>query len=182
MPAAAAFLWCSPNAPSRSCLHHPIISHSYTPSPLHDNDFVLPAECAMLGTRDYSPMLVVPAALAFAKVNIINAFMCECCELKKNKRTYRCQSLGGIAAIRARNALLCSQAASLLCLAWNTSTSPRDPDTAPMHFPTPPPLGSPLSSFSSNLTHKNTLRVDQGLSMAMVGCPSVLGDSFDEGR
>jgi hypothetical protein len=96
MPTSAAFLWCSPRAPSRRCLHHPIVSHCYTPTlPLgpppapasgdidsisSDNntgsssgvkaeeDFVLPAECAMLGTRDYSAMLVAPAALAFAEV------------------------------------------------------------------------------------------------------------------
>lgn len=75
MPTAAAFLWCSPDAPSRNCLHHPIVSHSYTPSSGHQNDFVLPAECAMLGTRDYTPMLVAPAALAFAEVCVLEQML-----------------------------------------------------------------------------------------------------------
>ena len=82
----------------------------------------------------------------------------------------------------ARNSELCGQAASLLCLAWGTSTSPRDPAGRPAHYPLPPPPGAPLSSYASNLTHKSTLRVDLGLSMAMVGCPPALGDSEQHGR
>lgn len=75
LPTAAGFLWCSPDAPSRSRLHHPIVSHSYTPTNKSDDGtglFVLPAECAMLGTRDYSSMLVVPAAMAFIEVCFSN--------------------------------------------------------------------------------------------------------------
>lgn len=161
LPTAAAFLWCSPQAPSRSLLHHPIVSHSYTPTSTYDCEqgaFALPHECAMLGTRDYSAMLVVPAAMSFV------------------------QSLGGLEAVRARNSLLCSQAASLLCMAWNSSTSPRDPDESPDHYPPPPPPEAPLSSYSSKLTHKSTMRADQGLSMCMVGLPPVLGDTEDQGE
>lgn len=84
MPTAAALLWCAPSAPSRRWLHHPIVSHSYSATPPEavtntdtnadadgggqEDFFALPAECAMLGTRDYSSMLVVPAALGFAEV------------------------------------------------------------------------------------------------------------------
>lgn len=88
MPAAAAFLWCSPSAPSRRHLHHPIVSHCYSATPSNnisvdcidsnstsssssEDFFALPTECSMLGTRDYSPMLVVPAALGFAEVSLL---------------------------------------------------------------------------------------------------------------
>lgn len=56
-PTSVAFLWISPNAPSRLHLHHPIVSHSYNQG--------LQAECCMLATRDYSSLLSVPFALDF---------------------------------------------------------------------------------------------------------------------
>jgi selenocysteine lyase/cysteine desulfurase len=56
-PAAAAFLWVNPSCPSRSKLHHPIVSHCYGQG--------LKAEVAMLGTRDYAPIFAVPAGINF---------------------------------------------------------------------------------------------------------------------
>ena len=87
-PPSAAFVWVSPTAPSRSKLHHPIVSHSYNQG--------LFAETCMLGTKDYSPMFVVPESFAFL------------------------DALGGLDAVVARNRALCSDAVELLSHAWLT--------------------------------------------------------------
>lgn len=118
-PVSAAFLWVSPRAPSRGKLYHPIVSHCAGPG------FAL--ECSMLGTKDYSAMLAVPAALDFIDSH-----------------------LGGIDTVRARNADLCYAAASMLSEAWGTTNC------------LPP----------------------QGLctGTAMIGCPSILGSSWEDGE
>jgi len=56
-PSTAAFLHCQPQHLSR--LHHPIVSHNYGSG--------LAAECAWMGTRDYSAVLSIPAAIQFVK-------------------------------------------------------------------------------------------------------------------
>ena len=88
-PVAAAFLWVNPLSPSKVKLHHPIISH------LHGGG--LSRECSMLGTRDYSSILTVPAALDFIDAK-----------------------LGGLDALREHNKNLCYEAAVMLSTAWGT--------------------------------------------------------------
>lgn len=58
-PTSAAFLWISPKDGIRDEMHHPIPSHGFNKG--------LAKECAMIGTRDYSSLLSVPAALEFFK-------------------------------------------------------------------------------------------------------------------
>nr|XP_024378854.1 L-cysteine desulfhydrase-like [Physcomitrium patens] len=54
-PTTAAFVHCKAKHLGR--LHHPIVSHLYGVG--------IAAECSWLGTRDYSPLLAVPAAIKF---------------------------------------------------------------------------------------------------------------------
>jgi len=115
-PTAAAFLWVSPTAPLRSSLHHPIVSHNY--------GMGLFAECAMLGTKDYSAMLAVPAAVEFL------------------------ESMGGVEVVARRNHELCVEAMRMLGEAWGTADY----------------------ILPENLCG----------SMGMVGCPSVLGDTWED--
>jgi selenocysteine lyase/cysteine desulfurase len=89
-PTSAAFLWCSPYAVSRHSLHHPVVSHSYGKG--------LWAECAMLGTRDYSAMLSIPAALDYL------------------------DHLGGLDDVVRRNSELRDMAVTMLSEAWNTTS------------------------------------------------------------
>ena len=151
-PPSVAFLWVSPNAPSRHQLHHPIPSHRYNETPISpgtystfsnpvnnnplsqlrpkldhiQHDIPLFAECAMLGTRDYASMLVVPEIFTF-----INN---KCC---------------GIRAVQEYNVILRDQVISLLSQAWNTEK---------------------YIQHSSLLT----------CSMGMIGCPSVLGSTWED--
>ena len=81
-------MWVSPSAPSRKLLHHAIVSHSF--------DQGIVAECAMLGTKDYSAMLAIPAAMKFI------------------------DDLGGLESISLRNKSLCSEAVQLLSTGWGT--------------------------------------------------------------
>lgn len=118
-PMAAAFLWVSPTAPSRASLHHPIISHCCGEG--------FKSECAMLGSRDYSSMLAIPAALDFIDLH-----------------------LGGIDAMCKRNASLCYDAALMLSAAWGTQ-----------HCMAPASLCT---------------------GCAMIGCPQLLGDTFEDGE
>ena len=55
-PPSVGFLYCK-NLPKCLDLHHPIVSHEYGNG--------LAIECGWVGTRDYSPLLAVPAALEF---------------------------------------------------------------------------------------------------------------------
>lgn len=87
-PTSAAFLWVNPHCKSRSRFHHPIVSHC--------NGLGFKAEVAMLGTRDYSAILTVPAGITFL------------------------ESLGGVRAVSARNADLCGRAVAMLAVAWGT--------------------------------------------------------------
>jgi selenocysteine lyase/cysteine desulfurase len=118
-PNSVAFLWMSPSAPSRSALHHPITSHSFGRG--------INAECAMLGTRDYSAMLSVPFAIDFL------------------------DSIGGLATLALRNEQLLQEALTVLSEGWGTSM-----------YVQPHCIRSP--------------------SMAMIGCPAVLGDSASDGE
>eukprot|EP00948_MAST-09A_sp_MAST-9A-sp1_P004080 g4080.t1 len=66
---AAAFLYIRPPIAMGST-HHPLISHNFnTQANVKAHDGHLPggliAECRMLGTRDYAPMLAVPVAMKF---------------------------------------------------------------------------------------------------------------------
>eukprot|EP00658_Telonema_sp_P-2_P009799 TRINITY_DN13644_c0_g1_i2.p1 TRINITY_DN13644_c0_g1~~TRINITY_DN13644_c0_g1_i2.p1 ORF type:complete len:243 (-),score=61.91 TRINITY_DN13644_c0_g1_i2:264-992(-) len=73
-PTAAAFLWTK-SADIRNHLHHPVISHNLSLLALGSEEGTgkardgtpggLAAECRLLGTRDYSAMLAVPAAVKF---------------------------------------------------------------------------------------------------------------------
>lgn len=118
-PVSAAFLWVAPTAPSRGRLHHPILSHCCGQG--------FDQECAMLGTRDYSAMLAVPAALDFID-----------------------SRLGGLQRLREHNAALCYGAAEMLAAAWGTA----------------------------DLLPARGLRA----GTTMVGCPAVLGDTYEEGE
>jgi isopenicillin-N epimerase len=69
-------------------LHHPIVSHSYSKG--------LFAECAMLGTKDYSAMLTVPAGLAYF------------------------DRLGGLQKVIERNQTLCWKVLTFLGESWGT--------------------------------------------------------------
>jgi L-cysteine desulfhydrase len=86
----AAFLWVKPSTPSllSGHLHHPIVSHSYSKG--------LFAECAMLGTKDYSAMLTVPAGLAYF------------------------DRLGGLQKVIERNQTLCWKVLTFLGESWGT--------------------------------------------------------------
>ena len=106
-PTACAFLWVSPSAPSRKQLHHPIISHRFNEqcSPVNADakgkgaivhDIPIFAECAMLGTKDYSPTLVIPETFKFV------------------------ERLGGLSTIRSRNKELSASVVSMLSEAWGT--------------------------------------------------------------
>lgn len=89
-PTSAAFIWMDPLSPTRVSgnLHHPIVSHSYSKG--------LFAECAMLGTKDYSAMLAVPTSLSFF------------------------EKLGGIRTVGDRNHRLCWKVMNYLSESWNT--------------------------------------------------------------
>jgi L-cysteine desulfhydrase len=89
-PSTAAFLWVDPTTPSMLSghLHHPIVSHSYSTG--------LVAECAMLGTKDYSAMFAVPAAISYL------------------------QGLGGPQTVIQRNQTLCWKVLNFLGESWGT--------------------------------------------------------------
>jgi L-cysteine desulfhydrase len=88
-PSTAAFIWIDPNTPSLLAghLHHPIVSHNYSNG--------LFAECAMLGTKDYSAMFSVPAGISYLD------------QL-------------GVEKVIERNHQLCWRAMSFLSESWNT--------------------------------------------------------------
>lgn len=56
-PPSVAFLYCRKSNPSSSEMHHPVVSHEYGNG--------LPVESSWIGTRDYTPQLVVPAIMEF---------------------------------------------------------------------------------------------------------------------
>ncbi|XP_059437913.1 L-cysteine desulfhydrase [Corylus avellana] len=56
-PPSVAFLYCRKSNPSSSETHHPVVSHEYGNG--------LPVESSWIGTRDYTPQLVVPAIMEF---------------------------------------------------------------------------------------------------------------------
>lgn len=91
-PPTAGFLWINPNAPSvqQQKLHHPIVSHSYSTG--------IYSECSMLGTKDYSAMCSIPAAISYLT------------------------TLGGLENIIQRNHTLCCNILQKLGIAWNTSS------------------------------------------------------------
>lgn len=90
-PPTAAFLWIDPNSPSvkQGKLHHPIVSHSYSTG--------IYSECSMLGSKDYSAMCSIPAAISYL------------------------EKLGGLHSIIERNHRICCNVMQKLGHAWNTS-------------------------------------------------------------
>ncbi|XP_047337417.1 probable L-cysteine desulfhydrase, chloroplastic [Impatiens glandulifera] len=87
-PPAVAFLYCRKSEKS-SDLHHPVVSHEYGNG--------LAIESAWIGTRDYSPQLVVPEVMDF-----VNRFE------------------GGIEGIRNRNHEKVLEMANMLVNSWGT--------------------------------------------------------------
>jgi len=92
-PTAAAFLHI-PDPDLRNSVHHPVVSHNFsTARSTEGGGGGLAGECRMVGTRDYSPMLAVPEAIAFW------------------------ESIGG-EVVAQRNRSLCLWAAHRLAEAW----------------------------------------------------------------
>ncbi|KAL6278420.1 hypothetical protein ACE6H2_022021 [Prunus campanulata] len=87
-PPAIAFLYCR-KSPKCQELHHPVVSHEYGNG--------LAIESAWIGTRDYSPQLVVPSVLDF-----VNRFE------------------GGIEGIKKRNHETVVEMGNMLAKAWGT--------------------------------------------------------------
>ncbi|KAL2454779.1 putative L-cysteine desulfhydrase [Abeliophyllum distichum] len=87
-PPSAAFLYCK-MSDELSDLHHPVVSHEYGNG--------LAMESAWIGTRDYSPQLVVPEAMEF-----VSRFE------------------GGIEGIMRRNHKKVVEMADMLAEAWGT--------------------------------------------------------------
>ncbi|XP_047306730.1 probable L-cysteine desulfhydrase, chloroplastic [Impatiens glandulifera] len=88
-PPASALLYCR-RGKSDWDLHHPVVSHEYGNG--------LANESAWIGTRDYSPQLVVPDVIEF-----VNRFE------------------GGIEGIRKRNHTKVFEMAEILTNAWGTN-------------------------------------------------------------
>ncbi|KAB1200431.1 Isopenicillin N epimerase [Morella rubra] len=89
-PPSVAFLYCRRSNPSSSEMHHPVVSHEYGNG--------LPIESSWIGTRDYTPQLVVPAIMDF-----VNRFE------------------GGSEGIMRRNHEEVVRMAEMLAEAWGTS-------------------------------------------------------------
>ncbi|KAK4282687.1 hypothetical protein QN277_014033 [Acacia crassicarpa] len=87
-PPSIAFLYCR-RSPKSCDLHHPVVSHEYGKG--------LAKECSWIGTRDYSPQLIVPAVLRF-----VNRFE------------------GGIEGIKKRNHDAVVEMGEMLAQAWGT--------------------------------------------------------------
>ncbi|KAK6143821.1 hypothetical protein DH2020_024169 [Rehmannia glutinosa] len=87
-PPSAAFLYCKMSDES-SDLHHPVVSHEYGNG--------LAMESAWIGTRDYSPQLVLPEVMEF-----VNRFE------------------GGLKGIMKRNHEMVVEMAKMLVEAWGT--------------------------------------------------------------
>lgn len=88
-PPSIAFLYCRKSSPVSSGLHHPVVSSEYGNG--------LAIESGWIGTRDYSPQLVVPDVLEF-----VNRFE------------------GGLEGIRKRNHEKVLDMANMLAKAWGT--------------------------------------------------------------
>ncbi|XP_015874829.3 probable L-cysteine desulfhydrase, chloroplastic [Ziziphus jujuba] len=87
-PPSVAFLYCR-KSPKLSELHHPVVSHEYGNG--------LAIESAWIGTRDYSPQLVVPSVLDF-----VNKFE------------------GGLEGIKKRNHDAVVEMGEMLAKEWGT--------------------------------------------------------------
>lgn len=88
-PPSIAFLYCR-KSPKVSELHHPVVSHEYGNG--------LAVESAWIGTRDYSPQLVVPSVLDF-----VNRFE------------------GGLEGIKKRNHETVVEMGQMLAKEWGTN-------------------------------------------------------------
>lgn len=89
-PPSVAFLYCRKSNSSSSAMHHPVVSHEYGNG--------LPIESSWIGTRDYSPQLVIPTIIEF-----VNRFE------------------GGIEGIMARNHEQVVKMGKMLSESWGTS-------------------------------------------------------------
>ncbi|KAG2697848.1 hypothetical protein I3843_07G123800 [Carya illinoinensis] len=89
-PPSVAFLYCRRSNASSSEIHHPVVSHEYGNG--------LPIESSWIGTRDYTPQLVVPAITDF-----VNRFE------------------GGSEGIMRRNHVQVLKMGKMLAEAWGTS-------------------------------------------------------------
>lgn len=87
-PPSIAFLYCRRSSKSYD-LHHPVVSHEYGRG--------LAIECSWIGTRDYSPQLVVPSVLRFVE-----------------------RFEGGIEGIKKRNHDAVVEMGEMLVKAWGT--------------------------------------------------------------
>lgn len=125
-PPAVAFLYCRKSSNAQSKLHHPVVSHEYGNG--------LAIESSWIGTRDYSPQLVVPSVLEF-----VNRFE------------------GGIEGIKKRNHDAVIEMGKMLAKAWGTNLGcPPDMCSSMIMVGLPPCLG--ISSESDSLKLRAHLR------------------------
>ncbi|PON69580.1 Glycine dehydrogenase (decarboxylating) [Parasponia andersonii] len=131
-PPSVGFLHCR-NLPKWLDLHHPIVSHEYGNG--------LARECGWVGTRDYSPLLVVPSALEF-----INRFQ------------------NGIDGIKKRNHDEVVEMGKMLAQAWGTNLgSPPDMCTSMIMVGLPSSLG--VASEKQALKLRTHLRKSFGVEV-----------------
>lgn len=131
-PPSAAFLYCK-MSDELSDLHHPVVSHEYGNG--------LAMESAWIGTRDYSPQLVMPEVMEF-----VSRFE------------------GGIEGIMRRNHEKVVEMAEMLVKAWGTELgTPRDMCSSMAMVGLPPCLG--IKSDADALKLRTHLRVCFGVEV-----------------
>ncbi|GMN44119.1 hypothetical protein TIFTF001_013312 [Ficus carica] len=129
-PPSVAFLHCRKK---HLDLHHPIVSHEYGNG--------LPIESGWVGTRDYSPLLVVPSALDF-----INRFE------------------GGIQGIKKRNHDNVVEIGKMLAEAWGTNLG-CPPDMCASMIMVGLPAGLGIAREKDALKLKTHLRKNFGVEV-----------------
>ncbi|KAI4369347.1 hypothetical protein MLD38_017795 [Melastoma candidum] len=142
-PPAVAFLYHRKLSGSED-LHHPVVTHEYGNG--------LAMESAWIGTRDYSPQLVVPSVLEF-----ISRFE------------------GGIEGIKKRNHEKVVKMGTMLAKAWGTSLgSPTDMCSSMVMVGLPTCLGIESESDASKL--RVHLREKFSIEVPIYFCPFKEGE------
>nr|XP_011466220.1 PREDICTED: putative L-cysteine desulfhydrase 1 isoform X2 [Fragaria vesca subsp. vesca] len=131
-PASVAFLYCRKSV-THSELHHPMVSHDYGKG--------LAIESCWIGTRDYSPSLVVPSAVEFT-----NRFE------------------GGIDGIKRRNHDAVVEMGQMLAKAWGTNLG-SPPDMCPSMIMVGMPACLGVSSDDDALKLRTHLREKFGVEV-----------------
>lgn len=133
-PPSIAFLYCRRSTKSLD-LHHPVVSHEYGNG--------LAMESAWIGTRDYSPQLVVPKVLEF-----VNRFE------------------GGIEGIKKRNHDNVVEMGQMLAKAWGTNLG-CPPEMCASMIMVGLPASLAISSDSDTLKLRKHLREKFGVEVPM---------------